>query len=35
MTFRLAGTNLIGKAAYVSNAKALILSGDQSAVPAN
>jgi hypothetical protein len=35
MTFRLAGTNLIDKAAYVSNAKALILSGDQSAVPAN
>jgi hypothetical protein len=35
MTFELAGTNVVGKAAYASNAKALILSGDQSAVPAN
>src|SRR4029079_10941182 len=35
MTFEVAGTNVVDKAAYVSTAKALILSGDQSAVPAN
>jgi hypothetical protein len=35
MTFQVAGANVVDKAAYASNAKALILSGDQSAVPAN
>ncbi len=35
VAFLVSGTNLVDKAAYASNAKALILSGDQSAVPAN
>jgi hypothetical protein len=34
-TFHISGTNVVAKAAYASNAKALILNGDQSAVPAN
>jgi hypothetical protein len=35
MAFQIAGTNVVDKAAYSSNSKALILSGDLSAVPAN
>ena len=35
VAFLVSGTNLVDNAAYASNAKALILSGDQSAVPAN
>jgi hypothetical protein len=33
--FQIAGNNVVGNAAYASNAKALILSGDLAAVPAN
>lgn len=34
-TFDIAGTNVVAKAAYASNAKALILTDDQTSVPAN
>jgi hypothetical protein len=35
VTFHIADTNVVANATYTSNAKALILDGDQSAVPAN
>jgi|GEM_PF-4718897 len=34
-TFDISGTNVVGKAAYALNAKALILTADQAGVPAN
>lgn len=35
IAFRISGTNVVAEAAYVANAKALILNADRPAVPAN